>query len=205
MPAATEPGMGVKRGGGSGLQPCQDRSSTLTFRAKGESMHTPIDASRFCKIMSRFATGVTVVTTRSGQDIHGLTCNAFCSISLNPCTVMVSVAKDARSWPLIDQSRLFAVNVLSEHQSFISDRFAGRHRDKDDNRFEGIDWSTAVTGAPILDGTQGYLDCRVTRAYDGGTHTLFLGEVVALNLDDSRPPLVFYGSRYMGIDGLKAL
>ena len=168
-------------------------------------MHTPIDASRFCKIMSRFATGVTVVTTRSGQDIHGLTCNAFCSISLNPCTVMVSVAKDARSWPLIDESRLFAVNMLSEHQSFISDRFAGRHRDKDDNRFEGIEWTTAVTGAPILDGTQGYLDCRVTRAYDGGTHTLFLGEVVALNLDDSRPPLVFYGSRYMGIDGLKAL
>ena len=61
---------------------------------------------------------------------------------------MVSVAKDARSWPLIDRSRLFAVNVLSEDQSFISDRFAGRHRDKDDNRFEGIEWTTAVTGAP---------------------------------------------------------
>ena len=163
-------------------------------------MQTPIDSSQFRRIMSRFTTGVTVVTTRSGQDIHGLTCNAFCSISLNPCTVMVSVAKDARSWPLIDESRLFAVNVQRIDQSFISDRFAGRHRDKDDNRFEGIEWTTAVTGAPILGGTQGYLDCRVTRAYDGGTHTLFLGEVVALNLEDSRTAsgllrIPLYGNR----------
>ncbi len=168
-------------------------------------MQTPIDSSQFRKIMSRFVTGITVVTTRLGHEIHGLTCNAFCSISLNPCTVMVSVAKDARSWPLIDRSRLFAVNVLSEGQTHLSDRFAGRHRDKDDNRFEGIEWTTAATGAPILCGTQGYLDCRVTRAYDGESHTLFLGEVVALELDDTRPPLVFYQSRYMGVDSLKAL
>ena len=168
-------------------------------------MQTPIDSSQFRRIMSRFATGVTVVTTRSGQEVHGLTCNAFCSVSLNPCTVMVSVAKDARSWPLIDRSRLFAVNILSEDQTMISDRFAGRHRDKDDDRFEGIEWTTAATGAPILAGTQGYLDCRVAQAYDGGTHTLFLGEVVGLNLDDSRPPLVFYGSRYRGVDSLKPL
>ncbi|MCY3756850.1 MAG: flavin reductase family protein [Acidobacteria bacterium] len=56
-----------------------------------------------------------------------------------------------------------------------------------------------------MEGTQGYLDCRVAQAYEGGTHTLFLGEVVGLNLDDSRPPLVFYGSRYMGVDSLKGL
>lgn len=168
-------------------------------------MQTSIDVSRFRRLMSRFATGVTVVTTRSGQNIHGLTCNAFCSISLNPCTVMVSVAKDARSWPLIEESRLFAVNVLSEDQSSVSDRFAGRHREKDDDRFEGIEWATAVTGAPLLEGAQGYLDCRVTQSYDGGTHTLFLGEVVALKLDDSRSPLVFCGSSYMGINNLKEL
>ena len=168
-------------------------------------MQAPIDSSQFRKIMSRFATGVTVVTTKSGDEIHGLTCNAFCSISLTPCTVMVSVAKDARSWPLIEKSRLFAVNVLSESQIHVSDRFAGRHRDKDDNRFEGIEWTTATTGAPILRGTQGYLDCRVTRAYDGGSHTLFLGEVVALGLDDTQSPLMFYQSRYMGVGSLKAL
>ena len=142
-------------GEGSGLQPRRCRSSTVTFKAKGKSMQTPIDASQFRRIMSRFATGVTVVTTRSGQEVHGLTCNAFCSISLAPCTVMVSVAKDARSWPLIDRSRIFAVNILSEDQTAISDRFAGRHRDKDDDRFEGIEWTTAVTGAPVLEGDPG--------------------------------------------------
>ena len=166
-------------------------------------MQTSIDSSQFRQIMSRFVTGVTVVTSRSGQDIHGLTCNAFCSITVKPCTVMVSVAKDTRSWPLIEKSQIFAVNILSQTQSEISDRFSGRHKDKENNRFEGISWTTDITGAPILKGTQAYLDCQLTQSFDGGTHTLFLGEVVALNLDDTKSPLVFFSSSYLGIDKLK--
>ena len=116
---------------------------------------------------------------------------------------MGSVAKDTRSWPLIEKSQIFAVNILSQTQSEISDRFAGRHKDKENNRFEGISWTTDITGAPILKGTQAYLDCQLTQSYDGGTHTLFLGEVVALNLDDTKSPLVFFSSSYLGIDKLK--
>ena len=112
---------------------------------------------------------------RAGKST-GSPANAFCSISLNPCTVMVSVAKDARSWPLIDRSRIFAVNILSEDQTSISDRFAGRHRDKDDNRFEGIEWVTAVTGrrswrdpgVPGLPGGPG-LRRRNPHAFPGGS------------------------------------
>ena len=168
-------------------------------------MQTFSDVSQFRELMSQFVTGVTVVTTASGNEIHGLTCNAFCSVSLDPCTVMVSVAKDARSWVLIDRSRIFAVNILSQTQSYVSDRFAGRHKDKDNDRFNGIKWMTAVTGAPILQETQGYLDCRVKQAYDGGSHTLFLGEVVILAFDYTQSPLVFYQSRYMGVADFKSI
>jgi flavin reductase (DIM6/NTAB) family NADH-FMN oxidoreductase RutF len=159
----------------------------------------------FRKVMSRFVTGITVVTSRLGDEIHGMTCNAFCSISLNPLSVLVSLAKNSRTAALIEQSRVFAVNVLSEAQPHFSDRFAGRHQDKEANRFEGYEWTTAVSGAPILKGTQAWLDCKVLNAFDGGSHTLFLGEVLAAQVDETQAPLIFYQSRYHAFDSLKTL
>jgi len=102
-------------------------------------------------------------------------------------------------------SRIFAVNILSDEQGTISERFAGRHQDKEANRFEGIEWQTLVTGAPTLPQSQACLDCRVTAAFDGGSHRLFLGDVVALRVDESKSPLIFFQSRYMGIDSMKLL
>ncbi|MCI0620144.1 MAG: flavin reductase family protein [Acidobacteria bacterium] len=168
-------------------------------------MQTITDHTQFRKVMARFVTGVTVVTTRVGDEVHGMTCNAFCSISISPLTVMVSLAKNTRSERLIGMGGVFAVNVLSETQSYLSDRFAGRHKDKEGNRFEGFEWASAVTGAPIFTGIQAYLDCKVMKAHNGGTHTLYLGEVVASHVNDFQRPLLFYQSRYMGLDSLKAV
>jgi flavin reductase (DIM6/NTAB) family NADH-FMN oxidoreductase RutF len=163
------------------------------------------DTAQVRKVMARFVTGVTIVTSRSEAEIHGMTCNAFCSISITPLTVIVSLAKNSRTARLIEQGQVFAVNVLSESQTNLSDRFAGRHKDKEANRFEGFEWTTAVTGAPIFRGSQAYLDCRLTKAFDGGDHTLYLGEVVAFHADDSQRPLIYFQSRYMGLDNLKVL
>jgi len=167
--------------------------------------HAPPDSAQFRKVMSRFVTGVTIVTSREGDEIHGMTCNSFCSISISPLTVMVSLAKNTRTEKLIERARLFAVNVLSQSQADLSDRFAGRHKQREQDRFAGIDWVTALTGAPIFKGAQAYLDCRLLRAFDGGSHNLCLGEVVAAHLDESQGPLVFFQSRYMGLDSLKAV
>ena len=167
-------------------------------------MQTTTEHIQFRKVMGRFITGVTVVTARAGDEVHGMTCNAFCSISITPLTVMVSIAKNTRSERLIEKGGVFAVNILSETQSYLADRFAGRHKDKEGNRFEGFEWEPAVTGAPIFTGIQAYVDCKVMKAYDGGTHTLYLGKVVASHLDDSQHPLVFYQSRYVGLDSFKA-
>jgi len=145
------------------------------------------------------------VTSRAGDKIHGMTCNAFCSISISPMSVLVSLAKNTRTERMIKAGRVFAVNVLSDSQSGLSDRFAGRHKNQNANRFEGIEWTTAVTGAPIFNGSQAYLDCNLTRTFDGGTHILFLGEVVAAHADESRRPLIFFQSQYMAVDNLKPL
>ena len=168
-------------------------------------MHKHLDGTQFRKVMSRFVTGVTVVTSRAGNDIHGMTCNAFCSVSLAPLTVMVCLAKKTRTHRLIEKARAFAINVLSQSQLNLSDRFAGRHKGNDHDRFEGFDWTTAITGAPIFKGSQAYLDCRLMNAFDGGSHTIYLGEVVAAHVDESQKPLIFFQSHYMGLDSLKPL
>lgn len=155
--------------------------------------------------MSSFLTGVTVVTSCQGDEVHGLTCNAFCSISLSPPTVLVSISNNTRSARLIAESGVLAVNVLSESQVELSNRFAGRHKDKEQNRFEGFKWKTAVTGAPIFEGTQAYLDCRIVNCLECGDHTLYIAEVLASEVDESKRPLIFYRSRYMTLEGIKPL
>jgi flavin reductase (DIM6/NTAB) family NADH-FMN oxidoreductase RutF len=164
-----------------------------------------MDSIQFRKVMARFVTGVTIVTSRARAEVHGMTCNAFCSISIAPLSVIVSLAKNTRTERLIEKGGVFAVNVLSESQTGLSDRFAGRHKDKEEDRFEGIQWTTAITGAPIFEGIQAYLDCKLMKTFDGGTHTLYLGEVLAAHADDTRRPLIYFQSRYMSIDSLRPL
>jgi flavin reductase (DIM6/NTAB) family NADH-FMN oxidoreductase RutF len=164
-----------------------------------------MDDIQFRKVMARFVTGVTIVTSRAGKEVHGMTCNAFCSISIAPLSVIVSLTKNTRTERLIEKGAVFAVNVLSESQTELSDRFAGRHKNKEEDRFEGIQWTTVITGAPIFEGIQAYLDCNLMKTFDGGTHTLYLGEVLAAQADDSKRPLIYFQSQYMSIGCLKPL
>lgn len=155
--------------------------------------------------MARFATGVAIVTSRAGDQIHGMTCNAFCSVSISPMSILVSLAKKTRTEKMIREGRVFAVNVLSDTQTWLSDRFAGRHADHEQNRFEGVEWAVATTGAPILENSQAYLDCRLMKIIDCDTHNLFLGTVVSIHVDESRRPLIFWGSQYLGLRNLTLL
>lgn len=168
-------------------------------------MKPPVIQDPFRQIMSRYVTGVTIVTTCHDGEIHGLACNAFCSVSLSPPTVLVSISTNTRTDRLMRQSKVLAVNVLSDSQADLSNRFAGRHKDKEADRFEGFEWRTAVTGAPIFEGTQAYLDCRIVNAFESGDHTLYVAEVVDSGVHDARCPLIFYRSHYMALDGLKPL
>src|SRR4051794_27075892 len=146
------------------------RSSVEVETSTCEERSVPIDDQLQRQVMGRFATGVTVVTTGSAPHFSGLTANAVASLSLKPPLVLVAVEKNAHSHAFIAESRCFAINLLSAQQEAISRRFA-RSGPKD---FSGLETTTAVTGAPILAETLGYVDCKVVEILPGGDHDIFV-------------------------------
>jgi flavin reductase (DIM6/NTAB) family NADH-FMN oxidoreductase RutF len=144
--------------------------------------------------MRVFPQGVTVVTAMEGKQPRGITVSAFTSISLAPPLILVSISKDSSVYQALTVSKSFAVNFLSEDQASVSDRFAGRDGVAD--RFEGIEYATGVTGAPLIKGSRAIVECKVWKVHDGGDHSLLLGEVLRAQKLTSKPPLVFYVHQY---------
>ncbi len=138
-----------------------------------------IEKDFFRQVMGHFATGVTVVTTNNKGTISGLTVNAFCSVSLDPPLVLVCVDLNSNTLPLIRESKNFAVNMLSNKQEYLSRCFATPSMERYEN-FCHAEYATAVTGAPILEGTLAFVDTRVVAEYPGGDHIIFLGQVEAI-------------------------
>jgi flavin reductase (DIM6/NTAB) family NADH-FMN oxidoreductase RutF len=151
-----------------------------------------LDAKEFRNAMGHFATGVTVVTTldKNGQPT-GITANAFTSVSLNPPLVLVCIDKNAQCRPSFDESKAFAVNILSRGQEELSRRFATKGIDK----FVGVRWHPGYRGLPLIDGTLGQIECDLVQSYDGGDHTIYVGEVVNVSVSPG-DPLLFYRGRY---------
>lgn len=154
-----------------------------------------INPEIFRKVLGQFATGVTIVTTRHGETIHGLTVNAFCSVSLEPPLVLVCVDQKAHGHHLIAQGGNFAVNILNISQEVLSQRFADNTLSAAE-RFAGVHFRTEVTGAPILEVSLGWLDCSLVAAHPGGDHTIFVGKVMALDSSSNNSPLLYYQSQY---------
>ena len=139
-----------------------------------------------------FATGVTVITTRTREQVHGMTANAFMSVSLEPPLVLISVDRRTRMCGLLHEGRHYGVSVLEERQSALSDRFAGRPgagADAPEPRFE------VVRDTPLVEGALAHFVARVARSYWGGDHSLFLGRVEYARTGEGTP-LLFHGGRY---------
>jgi flavin reductase (DIM6/NTAB) family NADH-FMN oxidoreductase RutF len=156
----------------------------------------PVGGEAYRDALRLFPAGVTVVTVRAGDQVHGLTVSAFCSVSPEPPLVAVVIDHRHTAHPLLEEEGAsFAVNVLAHDQAEVSNRFAWV---KDEDRFaDGTDWGTAVTGAPVLEDALAWLDCRVWGRYPAGTHSIYVGEVVASHV--SRPddaPLVYWNRGY---------
>ena len=149
-----------------------------------------IDPATFRSVLGRFASGVTVRTTRdaAGRD-HGMTVSAFCSVSLEPPRVLCCIEKVAVMHDVIAAAPQFAVNVLSASQESTARRFA----EVMDDRFDGIGYTRGLTGAALLEGILAFLECDVVARYDGGDHTIVLGEVIAATAHDDRPLLYYRG------------
>jgi flavin reductase (DIM6/NTAB) family NADH-FMN oxidoreductase RutF len=150
----------------------------------------------FRAAVGSFATGVTVITTRGEDHLYGMTANAFSSVSLEPPLVLVCVISGTEGAKVLEQNAIFAVNVLGAPQEAISRYFASRERPRGLDAFREVPHTVAVTGAPILEGIAGYLDCRLHATHEAGDHVIFIGEVVALGSSHEVKPLLFAGGKY---------
>ena len=150
----------------------------------------PIEKNELRRVMGHFATGVTVITTfsKSGE-MHGLTANAFTSVSLIPPLLLICVDKKADSYPCFEETGVFTVNILASDQEDLSRKFAV----SGGNKFEGVSYRRGGNGAPILNGTIGHIECKVAATHDGGDHTIYLGEIQEAETREAKPLLFFRG------------
>ncbi len=156
---------------------------------------TSVTVQDFKATMGRFASGVTVVTTRLGGLRAGLTVNAFCSLSLEPPLVLICVDRASRVHDVLVQAGIFAVNILTAGQEEVSRCFAGQSERRWQD-FCDCATHTVATGAPVLDQALGFVDCRVTDVFPGGDHSVIVGRVEALGARAGEP-LLYYRGRYL--------
>lgn len=153
----------------------------------------------FRKALGCFATGVTVITVDHEGEIHGMTANAFTSVSLDPLLVLVCVDHKARTHAHLRARQRFGVNVLAEGQREISDYYARPTRTHEHAEQEaGASFDRTEHGTPVLHGALAYLECRLHTAQDAGDHTIFIAAVEDVVLRDGEP-LLFFRGQYRGI------
>lgn len=146
-----------------------------------------MDDRTFRSAMGKFATGVTVITTELDGTVHGMTANAFMSVSLKPMLVVVSIGERAQMLEKIRSSKKFAVNILARGQQELSMLFAGQTKEKRDVSF------ARLGDVSVIDGALANVVCEVVNEHVEGDHTLFIGMVVDMKVEDGEPLLYFNG------------
>jgi flavin reductase (DIM6/NTAB) family NADH-FMN oxidoreductase RutF len=156
----------------------------------------PVNKIEFRTALSRFASGVTVVTTRDlDARPQGITVSAFSSLSLDPPLVLVCIDRTAFVHDFFEASGVFVVNVLAAEQEDLSRLFASREPEK----FEGLGYSAGGDGVPVLAGALAAIECRLKHVYMGGDHTIFVGEVEHVSVREDGHPLLYYRGGYASL------
>ncbi len=163
-----------------------------TVPVAGDDPDSEQSARKFRDVLGRFCTGVTVVTSLSNGQPVGMTCQSFSSVSLDPPLVLFCPAKSSRAWPQMQRAGFFCVNLLSHDQLELSNGFAAKGADK----FAGVSWRPSATGAPLLDGVLGWVDCTIYAVHEAGDHYVVIGRVMDLGVEEAPHPLLFYRGRY---------
>ena len=152
---------------------------------------TPAD---FRRALGCFGTGVTIITLDDEGSVHGMTANAFTSVSLDPMLVLVCVDRRARTHTQLHTRKRFGVNILAESQQAISQYYANPAREHDKAEQEaGARFDRTSHGTPVLHGALAYLECRLHTAQDAGDHTIFIAEVEDVVVREGDPLLFFRG------------
>jgi flavin reductase len=155
-----------------------------------------VTQAEFRRAMGTFATGVTIITVDFEDEVHGMTANAFTSVSLDPMLVLVCVDRSARTHAHLQAKKRFGVNVLTESQRVISEYYARPERTHERAEQEaGAKFKRTTHGTPVLDGALSYFECRLHTVQDAGDHTIFIAEVEEVVVREGRP-LLFHRGKY---------
>lgn len=153
---------------------------------------TTFDAAKFRQVLGHFPTGVTVITAIADGSPIGLAVGSFASLSLDPPQVLFCAGKQSSSWPKIQATGRFCVNVLAEDQEDVCRVFASKATDK----FAEIGWKRSGNGSPLLDGVLAYIDCSIADVIESGDHDIVIGAVLDLDVLHEGGPLIFYRGGY---------
>jgi flavin reductase (DIM6/NTAB) family NADH-FMN oxidoreductase RutF len=157
----------------------------------------PDAQQQFRSLFSHFPTGVAVVTATSENGPVGMTANAVCSLSLDPLLVLVSFDNEARTLPIVRETRRFGFNMLRADQGTLSRLFASKLPEHE--KFDGVP-HRIEDGVPILDGALAWMTCDLEQLHPGGDHTIGVGAVRAMMPEQANgDPLVWYRGDYRGI------
>ena len=175
--------------------------SSTRAKFANQVLTVPIESSFFRHVMRKFVTGVTVLTVRDGESLHGMTANAFTSVSLSPTLVLVCIEKGNTTHAFVSRAGNFAINILGANQELLARQFAKQIVASADP-FANIAYHSEATGAPIFDDCIAYVDCRVTAVHEAGDHTIFVAQVEAAGFGRAHAdaPLVWFNGAYGGIE-----
>ena len=153
----------------------------------------PIDSGDFRKVLGKYPTGVTLVSSKDDLGPFAMVIGSFGSVSLDPPLVQFMPAKDSGTWSRIQKTGRYCVNILGEQQLDLSNSFFNKEKDP----FEAIEWSESSLGSPIIDGCVAWVDCLIGDVYDAGDHYIVIGEVQGIGASDEEDgPLLFLGGSY---------
>ena len=149
-----------------------------------------IDSETFRQLLSRFASGIAIITARDDERDVGMTVSAFCSVSLRPPLVLVCVDHSASMHALLLEHPKLGINIMSSQHEAHCRRFADK---KEPRRFEGVSFGRGESGVVLLDDAMAHLECQLVHHCEAGDHTIFIAEVERGAMSEGRPLLYFRG------------
>ena len=164
------------------------------------SIDSDVSSGDFRSAMRRLAGGVSVITAGRGKDISGMTVTSVSSLSVDPPALIVSINRDASSWPLVKRYGVFGVNILTSDQVDIAERFTGKGGLKGAARFAGAAWTTRASGVPLLVGALAAIDCEVEDVVERHSHAIVIGRVLDIAASARTAALAYWQGRYVAID-----
>lgn len=159
----------------------------------------PVSSADFRGAMRHLAGGVSVITAGRGKNITGMTVTSVTSLSIDPPTLLVSINRDASSFPLIRRHGAFGVNILAADQLDVAERFAGKGGLKGADRFAGSRWVTAVSGVPLLVGALSAVDCEVEEIVERHSHGIIIGRVRDIRNSARTAALAYWHGQYVAV------